>query len=126
MKRRIEEVLERSLATAVSAGALSSEAAASGTLEVPKERSHGDLASNVALTMAKSERRAPRAIAETILEHLEDHEGWIASSDVAGPGCLTFRLSADFGHRELTDYSARGDLGAEDAGRGETVPGGVV
>ena len=121
MKSRIEEVLERSLAAAERAGALSSSAVARGTLEVPKERSHGDLASNVALTMAKAERRAPRAIAETVLEHLEDPEGWIETAEIAGPGFLNFRLSPGFWQRELSDLSARKDLGVVDEGQGKKV-----
>ncbi len=121
MKGRIEEVLERSLAAARAAGVLSSERAASGTLEVPKDRSHGDLASNVAMTMAKEERKAPRAIAEALVAHLVDPDGLIASAEIAGPGFLNFRLSARFWHSELVDLAVSADLRVPSFGVGRRV-----
>lgn len=121
MKSRIEEVLEQSLAAARAAGALSSESATAGTLEVPKERSHGDLASNVALTMAKAERKAPRAIAEALIEHLADPEGLIDSTEVAGPGFLNFRLSPRFWQSELAALSSTTSLGVPSVGAGTKV-----
>lgn len=121
MKTRIEEVLEQSLAAARDAGDLTSESAAAGTLEVPKDRSHGDLASNVALTMAKAERKAPRAIAEALIAHLTDPEGLIESTEVAGPGFLNFRLSPRFWQSQLVALSASTDLGITDFGSGRRV-----
>lgn len=121
MKTRIEEVLEQSLAAARDAGALTSESAAAGTLEVPKDRSHGDLASNVALTMAKAERKAPRAIADALIAHLADPDGLIESTEVAGPGFLNFRLSPRFWQSQLVGLSASADLGISEFGSGRRV-----
>ncbi len=121
MKSRIEVVLERSLAAAREAGALLSDSTAAGTLEVPKDRSHGDLASNVALTMAKAERKAPRAIAEALVVHLDDPEGWVESADVAGPGFLNFRLTPRFWQTELAELSAADGLRVPDFGAGRRV-----
>ncbi len=121
MKSRIEEVLERSLTAAREAGVLSSDSAGAGTLEVPKDRSHGDLASNVALTMAKAERKAPRAIAEALVAHLDDPDGWVASTEVAGPGFLNFRLSPRFWQSELAELSAADDLRVPEFGAGRRV-----
>lgn len=121
MKRRIEEVLERSLVAARDAGALASEGTATIALEVPKERSHGDLATNVALTMAKAERKAPRAIAEALVAHLADPDGLIESTEVAGPGFLNFRLSPTFWQSELAELSSAEALGVPSAGGGRKV-----
>lgn len=121
MKGRIEEVLERSLAAARAAGVLSSESVVAGTLEVPKDRSHGDLASNVAMTMAKAERKAPRAIAEALVAHLDDPDALISSAEIAGPGFLNFRLSPRFWHTELVDLAASADLRVPSFGAGRRV-----
>lgn len=64
------------------------------TLERPRDPSHGDLATNVALTLAKSLSRAPRQIAEEIAEKLDLGAAGVESVDVAGPGFLNFRLAS--------------------------------
>jgi arginyl-tRNA synthetase len=62
-------------------------------LERPRDPSHGDLATNVAMTQARALRRSPRAIAEEIAERLDLEAAGVTSVEVAGPGFLNFRLS---------------------------------
>jgi len=62
-------------------------------LEQPKDPSHGDLATNVALTLASTLDKAPRAIAEEIASRVEIGTAGILAVEVAGPGFLNFRLS---------------------------------
>ena len=63
------------------------------SVERPKQREHGDYATNVALQLAKPAGRPPRAIAELLAPRIAGVEG-IASVDVAGPGFLNIRLDA--------------------------------
>jgi arginyl-tRNA synthetase len=63
-------------------------------LEQPKDPSHGDLATTVALTLAKVLRRPPREIAEEIASRISTDGSGIESVSVAGPGFLNFRLSS--------------------------------
>jgi arginyl-tRNA synthetase len=109
MKRRLQELLARALTTAVARGAIAVREIPTPQLEPPRERQHGDLASNVALTIARAARMPPRAIAEAILAHLEDPESLLASAEVAGPGFLNFTLSADFWRSCLEEAEAAGD-----------------
>ncbi len=60
-------------------------------LERPKNREHGDYATSIALTLAKSEGKAPREIAVVIKSALEKVSG-IASVEVAGPGFINITL----------------------------------
>ena len=108
MKRRLQELLARALASAVAKGAIEISAVPAPQLEVPRERQHGDLASNVALTIAREARMPPRAIAETILAHIDDPDSVLASAEVAGPGFLNFTLSADFWRSCLREAEAEG------------------
>jgi arginyl-tRNA synthetase len=62
-------------------------------IERPKNRDHGDYATNVALRLAKGAGRPPREIAEAIAARLRTTDG-IASVDVAGPGFLNITLAA--------------------------------
>ncbi|MBC7346125.1 MAG: arginine--tRNA ligase, partial [Clostridia bacterium] len=61
-------------------------------VEVPREKEHGDLASNLALVLARQAQRTPREIAQTLCRHLETAGTWISKIEVAGPGFLNFWL----------------------------------
>ena len=71
--------------------------------EIPRDPRFGDLASTVALGLAKIEGKAPRQIAQTILDHFEDPDGLVAGAELAGPGYINFRFSANFWRRCLVD-----------------------
>ncbi len=60
-------------------------------LEAPKEESHGDLATNAAMVLAKKVGMAPKALAEMLLEGLKVHEA-VEAVEIAGPGFINFRL----------------------------------
>ena len=59
----------------------------------PRQREHGDYATNVALTLAKKVGVAPRDLAAAIAEHLTTAAG-IAAVEVAGPGFINIRVEA--------------------------------
>ncbi len=61
-------------------------------LEQPRDRSHGDLATNLALQLARPLKRSPRQIAEQIVAHLTTPPG-VGEVTIAGPGFLNFRLT---------------------------------
>ena len=61
-------------------------------VERPKNREHGDYATNVAMRLAKPTGRSPREVAEAIATHLRVQAG-VESVDIAGPGFLNIRLS---------------------------------
>ena len=63
-------------------------------VERPKDPSHGDYATNVAMTLARSLRRPPREIAQAIADGIE-LGGGIGAAEVAGPGFLNIRLSTE-------------------------------
>ncbi len=66
------------------------------TLERPKVAAHGDIASNVAMQLARPAKRNPRELAQQVLDHvLADaaSAALIASAEIAGPGFINFRLT---------------------------------
>lgn len=65
-------------------------------LEAPKDPTHGDLASPIALVLARSARMAPRALGEAIMNQMMSpgHSEYVSAAEVAGPGFVNFRLSA--------------------------------
>lgn len=67
------------------------------TLERPKVAAHGDIATNVAMQLARTARRNPRELAQDIVDALmaqPEAKSLVASAEVAGPGFINFRLTA--------------------------------
>ncbi len=84
----------------------------------PRQKEHGDLATNVALVLAERVGRSPREVAELIVERLPPDEA-VASAEPAGPGFVNFRLTRAWLHAVLREVADRGgDYGrAEPTGR---------
>jgi arginyl-tRNA synthetase len=89
-------------------------------LEPPKQREFGDLATNVAMLWAKTAKKPPRLIAETILKNLEDPDGILARREIAGPGFLNFAFAPKFYYQRLRDLAA-GKEAVLDLGHGAKV-----
>lgn len=121
MKSRIEGLLSEALNRASDAGQLVSREAGAAALESPKDRDHGDIASNLAMVLAKPEKKAPRAIAEILVENIQDPEGWVESIEIAGPGFLNFRLKPELFRALMVDLSADPELGIAKFGKGRRV-----
>jgi arginyl-tRNA synthetase len=91
------------------------------TVEPPRDSSHGDLAANVALVLAKQAKRKPREIAELIAARLADH-GAVESVDIAGPGFINLRLGDSFWRDRLAEILSAGkDYGASLMGAGAAI-----
>ena len=120
MKRRLEGLLQHALSTAREGGALKSQSLPPLIFEVPKDPKFGDLATTVALALARQERCAPRAIAETIVAHLADPDGLLAETKIEGPGYINFRLSPGFWQRCLAEIEDA-SFGQIDLGGGRPV-----
>lgn len=77
-------------------------------LERPNDPSHGDFATNLALTLASRLGRGPRDIAAEIVERLQTHDAGIQGVEIAGPGFLNFRLASDRVTAVVADILAGG------------------
>ncbi|OXR48846.1 arginine--tRNA ligase [Pusillimonas sp. T2] len=67
------------------------------TLERPKIAAHGDIATNIAMQLAKPARRNPRELAQQIVDALmgqPETAALIETAEIAGPGFINFRLTA--------------------------------
>lgn len=68
------------------------------TAEPPRDASHGDIATNAAMILAKPTGKAPREIAERLAEQLRKEED-VAGVDIAGPGFINVSLADTFWHQ---------------------------
>ncbi|WP_292072358.1 arginine--tRNA ligase, partial [Mesorhizobium sp.] len=69
-------------------------------VEPPRDASHGDLATNAAMVLAKPAGQNPRTLAEKLAEALRG-DADIASAEIAGPGFVNLRLKDAFWHAHL-------------------------
>jgi len=91
------------------------------TCEAPRDPSHGDLATNAAMVLAKAAGVKPRDLAEQIAEHLQQVDG-VDSVDIAGPGFINMRLDPSCWRDRINDIlAAGGDWGKSSKGKGQTV-----
>lgn len=93
MKAQLYSLLEQSLNALKAKGEIPADHTPQLHIERCKDVSHGDFASNVAMTLAKPCKKAPRAIAEAIVAHLPK-DPLIRDVDIAGPGFINFHLNA--------------------------------
>jgi arginyl-tRNA synthetase len=122
VKTQIRQALADAVNRAAAAGELTGPAPAAIILEVPKEKAHGDFATNLAMVMAKSEKKAPRAVAEAILKHLVREGTWIEGAEIAGPGFINLRLKAGWVHQVLPAIQAEGErFGHSEYGGGQRI-----
>ncbi len=90
-------------------------------VEPPRDASHGDMATNAAMVLAKSAGMNPRALAEALKPQLEAVPG-VTSVEIAGPGFINLRLGEDVWRDELTAIAAAADAyGRSETGAGTTV-----
>ncbi|WP_078556203.1 arginine--tRNA ligase [Bacillus alkalicellulosilyticus] len=85
LKQEIKAAVEK-------AGLATGDAIPEVILEIPKEKAHGDYATNMAMQLARIAKKAPRAIAEDIVAHIDKEKGAISSIEIAGPGFINFHM----------------------------------
>ena len=87
----------------------------------PRDASHGDLASNAALVLARSAKMKPRDIAEKLAEKLKAQPD-VETAEVAGAGFLNLRFAASFWQAVIAAILKQGAAyGRVDLGRGERM-----
>jgi arginyl-tRNA synthetase len=92
------------------------------SLEPPKDKRFGDLATNMAFLLSKKVGKSPRDIAQDIQSRLQGTDSRLAKVETAGPGFLNFTLAPSFWQEVVLDILAQGqDFGAVDIGCGRKV-----
>ena len=90
-------------------------------VEPPRDPSHGDLATNAAMVLAKPAGLNPRTLAEALVTELAKVPG-VATAEIAGPGFINLRVDASAWLAELRAIAALGaDYGRSTIGQGTTV-----
>ncbi len=121
MKNHIAELIAQALTRLQADGTLPAELQPQIQIDHTKDKSHGDFASNIAMTVAKAAKMAPRQLAQLIVEALPQ-SGQLARTEIAGPGFINFFLSGSAQTAVVSDILAAGDMfGRNNSGAGRKV-----
>lgn len=93
-------------------------------LERPKVTAHGDVATNVAMQLAKPAKRNPRELAQAIVEALLALPGardLVESAEIAGPGFINLRVTAAARQAVITAVAEQGEAFGRAARSGEKI-----
>ena len=92
MKQHIADLIQQAIDALKTAGEFDADLVAHIQIDNTRDKQHGDLACNVALTLAKVAKRKPRDIAELICNHLPVSAA-VTKTEIAGPGFINFFIS---------------------------------
>ncbi|WP_027717963.1 arginine--tRNA ligase [Desulfovirgula thermocuniculi] len=122
IRERLAAALESAVNQAAAKGLLPVTALPPFTVEVPREKEHGDFAANLAMLLARAARSAPRRIAEVLVNCLDLTGIPVEKVEVAGPGFINFYLHPRWVLPELPRIVQAGDdYGRADVGGGMRV-----
>ncbi|PFG04295.1 arginine--tRNA ligase [Bacillus sp. es.034] len=120
---KVQENLKAEIKAAVlKAGLATEDQIPDVILEIPKEKSHGDYSTNMAMQLARVAKKAPRMIADDIVANFDQSKASIEKMEIAGPGFINFYMNNEY----LTDLiplilDQDQEYGQSDAGNGERV-----
>jgi arginyl-tRNA synthetase len=91
-------------------------------LEVPKEKSHGDFSTNLAMQLTRIAKQNPRLIAEQIIQQMDMARARVARVETAGPGFLNFFMDKSYLYQVIDEIRKKGDrYGSVNLGAGKKV-----
>ncbi len=121
-KEQIKNAVVSATRAAMEKGELQSAELTDFTIEVPANRDHGDYAVNAAMVWARAFHKAPRMIAEAIINNANFKGSYIKSAEIAGPGFINFFLNEEYYSHIVADVlEKKENYGKSDFGKGERV-----
>ena len=102
IKDEIRQLVENALLSARHDQKINFGAIPEFTVEVPREKAHGDFAVNLAMLLAREAKMPPRNIAQLIIDSIRDKNGLLARTELAGPGFINFFLDTKWIYEAIT------------------------
>ncbi len=122
MKETVKNLIADALTRAKEKGDLSLPVMPEIIIEEPKDEKLGDFATTLAMQLARSEKKSPKVIAESICGFLNEAGNSIESAGVAGPGFINIKMSAEFYRTRFREAALQGrEFGQSGVGRNKKV-----
>jgi arginyl-tRNA synthetase len=121
MKEQITQLIQAALDSLIEQGQLPDGLKPNVQIDRTRDKSHGDLASNISLTLAKPAGRNPRELAELICAALP-HADFLQRTEIAGPGFINFFLS-EHSNQAIVQriLEQKADFGCNEQGEGRKI-----
>ncbi|RRJ63123.1 arginine--tRNA ligase [Paenibacillus oralis] len=118
---QMNQALKEAILEAIAAAGLAQpEEIPAIVLEVPKDKAHGDFATNAAMQLTRIAKKNPRQIAEEILAKLDYSKAGIEKAEIAGPGFINFTLGKGYLYPILLEVHRAGEnYGRTQQGNGQ-------
>ena len=122
MKETVERVVRETIAAWIAREELGTDSMPPVIVTVPRDNTHGDFSTNVAMILGKKADRNPRELATELCEQLNGAMTQHATCSVAGPGFINFTLTEDAGKAVFDRLLREGEsIGQSNEGAGKTV-----
>ncbi len=119
---KLNEIIIAAVKSATAKGELPESDMPSFIIEKPSDKKNGDFSTNIAMAGARSYHKAPKMIAESIVNSLDLDDTLIDRAEIAGPGFINFYLSDDYYSRIVLDAVEQGEnYGRSDYGNGKKM-----
>lgn len=122
MKQKIKNMIYNASKDAYDKGDLPSSDFPEIEVEEPNAGSHGDFSTNISMVMASIQKLPPLKIADAIIKNINDPDGILEKTEIAGPGFINFFLNKYSWHPVLRKIHEQDALyGASDIGKGKKI-----
>lgn len=122
MKKNLVDLLSKTMHACFDKGIFEKKDVPPIEVEAPKENSHGDYATNVAMVLASVLKMNPRTIATRIVENIEDGDNILDKVEIAGPGFINFFIKDTIWATLLQEVDEKDDrYGKSESGKGKRV-----
>ncbi|MBT2573061.1 arginine--tRNA ligase [Bacillus sp. ISL-51] len=120
---QMKDVLKEEIKAAVLKAGLAEESQIPNVLlETPKDKTHGDYSTNMAMQLARIAKKAPRQIAEELVASFDKGKASIEKMDIAGPGFINFYMNNSYLTKLIPSVLEQGEAyGETNVGKGEKI-----
>ena len=119
---KLNEIIVAAVKSATAKGELPDSDMPSFIIEKPSDKKNGDFSTNIAMAGARCYHKAPKMIAESIVNSLDLDGTLIDRAEIAGPGFINFYLSDDYYSKIVLDAVEQGEnYGRSDYGNGKKM-----
>ncbi len=120
--QKLEAAIKEAFNSAIEKGLLPQGEIPQFNIEIPADRSHGDLATNAAMVSARTFHAAPRAIAQALTSEIKLEGTGLKGFEIAGPGFINFFYAPEFYSAVIQEINSKGEsYGRSDFGGGKKV-----
>ncbi|WPX08265.1 arginine--tRNA ligase [Anaerocellum danielii] len=121
-KEQIQDVVQNAIKKCIDKGIFELDSIPDIMIEKPKEKSHGDFATNIAMELTRKLKKNPREIANGIVNAIDLSNTFIEKVEVAGPGFINFFFKKDWLYKVVDVILSEGDhYGKVNIGNGKKV-----